>query len=100
VKRYEDLWRSLYAVRSEMSRPAIMWVLLIGGGIITVGFTYLIGAPNVWVEASITASLTALVVFSLLLVAALQHPFSGDISVKSTAYEGVLQSFADRLQRD
>jgi hypothetical protein len=91
--------RRLRLLQSDSALPSIMWILLIGGGIITVGFTLLMGTPDLWMQASVTAALTALIAFSLLLVLALQHPFSGDISVKPTAYISVLQSFRDRLQR-
>ena len=92
--------RRVRLLSSASALPSIMWILLVGGGVVTVGFTYLIGAPHAWVQGSVTAALTGLVVFSLLLVAALQHPFSGDISVKPVAYQGVLTSFHERLQRE
>ena len=48
------------------------------------------------VHALVTTPLTALIVFNLLLVAALQHPFSGDASVKPDAVESALKSLGDR----
>lgn len=132
ARRYEDVWRELYAVRADVSAPgdvaffneavremntigiqrrmrllssasalpSVMWILLIGGGVVTVGFTYLVGTPHAWLQMAVTMALTALVVFSLLLVAALQYPFSGDIRIKPVAYESVLASFHDRLQQE
>jgi hypothetical protein len=90
--------RRMRLLSSGSALPSIMWILLVGGGLVTIGFAYLIGAPHAWLQMSVTGALTALVVFSLLLVAGLQHPFSGDIRVQPVAYEGVLKSFADRLQ--
>jgi len=92
--------RRMRLLSSDSALPSIMWILLIGGGVITIAFAYLIGAPHAWMQVSVTAALTALLVFSLLLVSALQHPFSGDISVRPVAYESVVKSFADRLQAE
>ena len=132
ARRYEEIWRELYAARASASGagdtaffneavlqmnnmgvqrrmrllasgsalPSIMWMLLIGGGVVTVGFAYLVGTSHTWIQMAGTAALAALVAFSLLLVAALQHPFSGDISVTPIAYEGVLKSFHERLQNE
>jgi hypothetical protein len=92
--------RRMRLLASDSRLPTIMWILLIGGGIVTVGFTYFVGTTHSWLQIGVTAALTGLVVFSLLLVAALQHPFEGDISVKPAAYEGLIQSFRDRLQHE
>jgi hypothetical protein len=88
--------RRLRILSAESSLPPLMWFLLVGGGIITVLFTFVIGTRHVWVQALASTALTALIVLSLLLVAALQHPFAGDVSVKPEAFESVLKSFADR----
>jgi hypothetical protein len=92
--------RRLRLLDSDSALPLIMWILLVGGGVVTVGFSYVVGAPHAGIQAWATAALAALVVFSLLLVAALQHPFAGDIGIKATAYESVLKSFQDRLQEE
>ena len=88
--------RRLRILSSDSELPPIMWLLLVGGGIVTILFTFVIGTRHLVVQALVTTALTSLIVFSLLLVAALQHPFSGDVSVKPDAFESVLKSFADR----
>lgn len=90
--------RRMRLLASDSTLPVIMWALLIGGGIVTVGFTYIIGSAHAWIQLWVTGTLTALIVFSLILVAALQHPFGGDISVKPEAFEGVVKSFHERMQ--
>jgi hypothetical protein len=72
--------------------PVPMWLLLVGGGISMVAFTYLIGADNARVQMVATAILTALLCYSILMVAALEHPFAGDVSVSPEAFENVLRS--------
>ena len=90
--------RRLRLLSSQAALPDIMWVLLIGGGVVTVLITYIIGTRHLWVQGAVTAAITGLLVFSLLLVGALQHPFSGRVSVRPNAFESVRKSFGDRRQ--
>ena len=91
--------RRLRLLSATAALPTIMWLLLIGGGILTISLTYLIGTQHGWVQAAVTAAVTGLIVFSLLIVAALQHPFAGDVSVKPDALIGVRDSLLERLQQ-
>ena len=92
--------RRMRLMSSTSQLPPVMWMLLIGGGAITILFTYMIGTENVWIRILATASMAALIVFTLLLIAALQHPFGGDVSVKPDGFEGVTKSFVNRLQTE
>jgi hypothetical protein len=44
----------------------------------------------------VTGVVTGLVAFSILLVAAMQYPFSGDVSIRSEPYETVVKSMKER----
>jgi len=37
---------------SDAALPSIMWILLVGGGFVTVSFAYLVGAPHAWMQVS------------------------------------------------
>lgn len=67
--------------------PPILWVALIVGGVLTVGFTYLFGLSNAFVHGLMVLSLTALVAVSLILIKEMDYPFSGVTAVKPTAFE-------------
>jgi hypothetical protein len=54
-------------------------VVLIGGGVITIAFTYLFGLENTVVHTLMVASLALIIALSLFTVAALDHPFKGDL---------------------
>jgi len=73
--------------------PTILWVVLIVGGVIVVGFTYLFGLENNTVHTLVVASLALIISLTLFTVAALDHPFRGDIIVHSDAFEQVLDRF-------
>ena len=65
--------------------PTILWVVLIGGGVITVAFTYLFGLENTLVHTLMVASLALIIALSLFTVAALDHPFKGCLLYTSDA---------------
>ncbi len=78
---------------AEQGLPPIMWVVLILGGVITVGFTYLFGLENTLVHLLMVAALALIISMSLFTVAALDYPFRGDIHIHPSAYENDLERF-------
>jgi hypothetical protein len=75
--------------------PPILWVVLILGGVITVGFTYLFGLQNTLVHLLMVAALALIISMSLFTVAALDYPFRGDIRIHPAAYEQDLERFQE-----
>jgi hypothetical protein len=75
---------------SGSSIPSVMWVLLIGGGILTVGFSYFFGMEENTVHRAMSAMLAAMIAFVLFLILVLDYPFTGDISVSPEALERVM----------
>ena len=73
--------------------PPILWVVLILGGVITVGFTYLFGLNNTLVHLLMVAALALIISLSLFTVAALDYPFKGDIRIHPAPYEQDLERF-------
>jgi hypothetical protein len=67
--------------------PEPMWVVLIIGGLITVGFCLLFGLQNKIVQAGMVASLAVLVTISLILIKNMQYPFAGDPHIGPEAFE-------------
>jgi hypothetical protein len=82
--------RRLRAFQSNQSVNPILWSVLIGGAIVTVGFSYLFGLENTRTHALMVASLAGVVVSILFMIQATDYPFSGDISVPPTPYQLVL----------
>jgi Protein of unknown function (DUF4239) len=73
--------------------PTILWVVLIGGGVITIAFTYLFGLENTLVHTLMVAALALIIALSLFSVASLDHPFKGDVRIHPDAFEQVLERF-------
>ena len=71
--------------------PELMWVVLIAGGAVTVGFSYLFGVENHLAQAVMVAALAATVALLLALVAALDSPFRDPVRVSPDGFERVVE---------
>src|SRR5215208_4379870 len=94
--RYDQVLEQLHSLgdaRRERGLAAILWVVLIGGGVITIAFTYLFGLDNTVVHTLMVAALAMILSLSLFTVAALDYPFKGDVRIHPAAFEQVLERF-------
>ena len=73
--------------------PALMWVVLVAGGVIVVGFTYLFGLGNTLVHALMIGALASIIALALFTVATLDYPFGRGVQVGPEAFEQVLGRF-------
>ena len=92
VQRLADA-RRIRLVAAEESLPTVLWVVLIVGGIVVVGFAYLFGMDNTWAHALMVAALAGVIALVLFTIAAMDHPFSGAARVGPEAFELVLNRF-------
>jgi hypothetical protein len=84
--------RSLVA-SEESSVPAVLWAVLVVGGMVAVGFTYLFGLENTWAHMLMVASLAGVIALVLFTIGVLDHPFSGGARIGTGAFELVLNRF-------
>jgi len=92
----------LRRTRLHVSRPGLpllMWALLLGGGIITVGFTYLFGTKSAAAQLIIVSSLAGLIGFVLFLILCLDFPFTGDMAIEPEAMRNVMEIWGPRLNK-
>jgi hypothetical protein len=80
-------------VEAEESIPAVLWVVLVVGGMVAVGFAYLFGLENTWAHRLMVASLAGVIALVLFTIGILDHPFSGDARIGTDAFELVLNRF-------
>ena len=66
--------------------PAVMWIVLLGAGAITIGFTFLFGTKNAVAQAVMTGGLAMIIALVLLSVVALEHPFAGLTRIEPEAF--------------
>jgi Protein of unknown function (DUF4239) len=79
-------YRRLRLLSNRAAVPALMWVVLLATGIITIGFSFFFGTPNSSAQALMTAALSATIGFVLFLIWALNHPFAGLVRVEPAAF--------------
>ncbi len=82
---------------SSYGLPAIEWVALIAGGIVTVVFTYFFAIENWKVQMSMTVMVTLIISLNLYLVVLFGYPFSGDLRVWPDAFRVDKSMFAGEL---
>jgi hypothetical protein len=75
---------------AETTIPAIVWIVVIAGGTITIVFSSFLGAPNMAMHLAMCSLLAVSGVLVLVLIIALSNPFRGDFRVSTAPYEYVL----------
>jgi hypothetical protein len=61
--------------------PGIVWLVLVSGAIVTVGFTFFFGAPSLLAQVLMNGSLSFVIFMALLVIQEINYPFSGPVSV-------------------
>jgi hypothetical protein len=74
--------------------PSVVWPVLFGGAILTIGFTFFFGTKNLRAQTAMTILLSLLTFSELLITIAVDYPFAGPIQVRPTALARVLADFA------
>jgi hypothetical protein len=87
--------RRLRVLEVQQGIPDILWVVLVGGGVITVCFTYLFGLKNNWAHVLMVAALTLVITSILFTIGSFDYPFTGGTRLQPTAFEEVLRSFQE-----
>jgi hypothetical protein len=67
--------------------PTVLWLALIVGGAITVGFCLLFGIENKTTHIGMVTVFAAMVVLSLLLIKDMEYPFGGAVRIGPEAFE-------------
>jgi hypothetical protein len=83
--------RTRRLLSSQSAVPGVLWALLVGGGVITIGFSYLIGTKNLWAQVLMTAAAAGTLAFFLFLILATDLPFTGDLKLTPAAFRLVLE---------
>jgi hypothetical protein len=91
--------RRFRLLSSRSGLPLALWVLVIGGGMIAVAFTYLFGIENARTHAFMVASLAGLIGFILFLIISLDFPFSGDLLIEPEAIKSVIETWELKVKK-
>jgi hypothetical protein len=85
--------RRLRLLQVREGIPDLLWVVLVGGGVITVCFTYLFGLKSNVAHALMVAALTLVICGILFTIAEIDYPFAGAVDIQPDAFREVLRSF-------
>jgi hypothetical protein len=83
-------------VRSEGAVPKALWPILLGGAAITIGFTFFFVTQRLLTQILMTALLAILILSELLIIIAIDRPFSGGVKIGPTALVAVLTDVESR----
>jgi uncharacterized membrane protein YgaE (UPF0421/DUF939 family) len=92
VQRLADA-RRMRLVQAEQGMPAVLWAVLVFGGVVAVGFAYLFGLQNIWAHRLMVVSLASVIALVLFTIGVIEHPFSGGARIDTEAFELVLERF-------
>jgi hypothetical protein len=73
----------------DASIPSIMWQMLIAGAVLITLFSILLSSDNITNHLVKVMMISIMVIFSLLLVYLLDHPFQGSLRIQPTAFEKI-----------
>src|ERR671917_777410 len=85
--------RRMRLVAAEEGVTAVLWSVLVFGGIAVVGFTYLFGLESTWSHRLMVGTLAAVIGLVLFTIGALEYPFSGGARIGTGAFELILERF-------
>ncbi len=85
--------RRMRMVEADEGIPAVLWGVLVVGGIVTVGFTYLFGLENTRSHRLMVAAVAGLIALALFAIGSLEYPFSGGTRIGPEAFELVRDRF-------
>jgi hypothetical protein len=71
--------------------PNIIWLVLFGGAVLTIGFTFFFGTENLRAQSMMTGALALLIFSGLLVIVSIDHPFTGVVKVEPVAIFEVLE---------
>jgi len=82
--------RRLRAESISGSVPGVIWYVVLLGALLTLAFGYLFVVESFWFHGVLVSLLAAVIGLLIFLIAALDHPYWGEVSVSPQAYELVL----------
>jgi Protein of unknown function (DUF4239) len=77
----------------EQGIPVVLWIAMVVGGMVTVGFALMFGLERAALHSLMVGSLTALIGVLFFVAVVINYPFSGGVAVGPAPFERVLSDF-------
>ncbi len=77
------------------SLPGVLWVAVLAGGALTIVVSYLFWIEDLRFHLLLLTMLSLFIALMVFLIAALDHPFRGDVSVTADSYRTILTGVMD-----
>jgi hypothetical protein len=90
--------RLMRLVLASGTVPGVLWFVLFGGAVLTIGFTLFFGTENLRVQVLMTGVLSLLIFSGLLVIIAIDHPYAGPVRVQPEALLAVLEDVGAKAQ--
>ncbi|MDP9016717.1 MAG: DUF4239 domain-containing protein [Candidatus Eremiobacteraeota bacterium] len=85
---------------NETSLPRILWMTLVIGALVTIGFTFFFGMESARLQVTMTAGLTLVIVAMFVLIIELDYPFRGDTRVQPEMWHDLQREMGSALPED
>lgn len=72
---------------ARFALPPLLWVAVLFGGLIVIGFSYLFGTPSAFAASLMVAALAGIIAVTIVAIAALDRPFDGAVHILPDAFE-------------
>jgi hypothetical protein len=73
--------------------PGVLWIALVFGALVTIGFAMIFGLQSTALHVIMTGSLAAVIGVLLFVAVSIDQPFAGDVAVEPAPLERVLADF-------
>jgi len=80
-------------VMAEGTVPNAIWFVLFLGAALTISFTFFFGTHSVIAQSLMTGVLAAIIFSSILVIVAIDRPYTGAVMVSQESIRGVLEDF-------
>jgi len=75
---------------AEGTVPSAIWFVLFLGAALTISFTFFFGAHSVIAQSLMTGALAAIIFSSILVITAIDRPYTGAVMVSKESIRAVL----------
>jgi hypothetical protein len=75
---------------ADSTVPAVVWIVTLMGGALTVAFASLLGVPSLGMHLAMSAAMAISGALVLIMIIALNNPFRGDFRVSAEPFEQVI----------